>query len=303
MGRNRIGWLFAPALILAGCLDSRPPAPGGSSGRAQGDQKRPREFVPKVNPIDPPDQKAQPKRAARMISFKVRTIMVPLGTVSRSQTLWRHVREVQVGAEKMTLLRKNGFRIAVGQRESWAPIEAILGNTPGLRLGAEQILEFSRTRMETELHANLGIKNLVVFYHTAHGGGLRGLRFPNCSLMFRVRNVIDRQFPDHVTIGVVPELRERAPRQRARNIAPHGWKFVDEYDGELIWDLAVQVRLAADEFLLIGPSEAVHGAASLIGRRFMVKQRLADVAGQPPVPVEFLFVLSPTIQLVGGPAE
>lgn len=246
---------------------------------------------PQDNPLRPaktdvPEQPETP-RVMRTIGFEVLKLELPLGAASTSDTLWNQVRDDAVGADKMLLLRQNGFRIGVGRRESWPPIKAILDNIPGPVRHTPYNVGFAPDQREDEFQTRVGIENLAVFYFDGEGRAI-GWTLVKCGTLFRARSVIDPQFPDDVTVQIVPEVRQEEP-QIAFDIETRKIRRINEI--KPLWDLAVRVRLSEDQFLLIGASSKALAGDSLVGRRFMIDER----DGRP---IEYLFVLFPQVHRV-----
>jgi hypothetical protein len=276
--------------LVSGCFNWRRSGNGAQNDRKNGSDSE-SEFQADINPLDPPPDKGKgsspTRRTLRTVGLEAMTISVPLGGVSRSKDVWRHVDETHVGAEQMLLFRRNGLRIGLGRPESFPPIKALLDALPGGVFHQPANLGDSVEKKRLELRTNKPEENQTVWYYTA-SGDLVGETYANCENILNVYLSLDPQFPNTVSMSIVPEFRGTETR-RTWHRGPTGYKPIEIREGTYLYELAANMRIPADHFVIIGPSEKIHTAPSIIGARFLIEK----IDGQEN---ERVFVLTPRVQ-------
>ena len=274
--------LCAAAVFAAGCRTD-PVAPA-------------QRFGTEANPLSrhgmEPDPSPRPSRVRLVVKFDVIRIEVPEGTVSDSRTLWNHLRDDAVAAERQALMVRNGLRLGVGTEGSWPPIKAFF-DAIATTVGSPVVNTSSVTLANPyPLEIELSPKPLdqTVFYYRADQT-LAGSSWPASRNILRVEHAIDIDDVSRLQLRVVPEIRQQKREMRWVR-TPHGLHQVPMYYGLLLNELAVRLTLAKGEFLVIGPSGRID-RANLLGRLFL--SRIVDAKRW-----ESLYVVKPTVVRIGG---
>ena len=199
-----------------------------------------------------------------VVTFDLLRIEVAAGAISTSQTLWNHLDEEAVGSERALLLRRNGFRVGLGQPGAWPAVEAILGASQPV-LSRRKVLSL-RGPQPVSIEDGQAPRDQTVFYYRGDGT-LVGQSLADSRNLLRVDHQVEPASPEAVVLQVTPIVYQTdLGLQWLRTAA--GLEKVPAYDGLAIEDLSFRVRLPAGCFLLIasGP-EAVR--PGLIGREVM----------------------------------
>jgi hypothetical protein len=238
---KRLLALFIAATLL-GCADqkSAPPAAGSPKDIAQANE------VPLYQPpIKRGDPVPDPKLLVELFVYDLR---VPLRTVSHNEEFWKHVDEQDIDVAQHDLLLANGFRVGTAPREDWDYFKKILEKqhllsqlTSGSHLQASQ--------MEIPLKTNLPEAFIAYFHPTK---GLVAQVYDQCDASMVVAYEAVPRHPGDVSITATPEFTSQRDEITYTALNEPITQLFKR--PEFLFDLKLQVNVAEDHFLIIGPS-------------------------------------------------
>jgi hypothetical protein len=203
--------------------------------------------------------------AALVLSFDVLRTQVPRGTFSESGKVWNHIDEQVVPADQAFTLQLNGLRIGRGKMAAWAPIKALLDAEKDVTSLQNSMAVGNGLPLTIEVDAQPHDQTLFLF---RPDGSLPGATLPGSMNLLRIEYAISVSDPNSVLLDVMPEVRLQ-PEDPARN--PNAWMGRPVPPRTRVFrELAVQMLIGPDEFLAIGPSQAIREThtigALLLGR-------------------------------------
>jgi hypothetical protein len=211
---------------------------------------------------------AQPGQAGPLVSlvvtFDLLRIEVAAGAISTSESLWNHLDEEAVGSAQALLLRRNGFRVGLGQPGAWPAVEAILGASQPI-LSRRKVLSLGGPQ-PVSIEDGQAPRDQTVFYYRGDGT-LVGQSLADSRNLLRVDHQIEPESPEAVVLQVTPIVYQKdLGLQWLRTAA--GLEKLPALEGLAVEELSFRIRLPAGCFLLIasGPEASQPG---LIGREFM----------------------------------
>ncbi|MFQ6048318.1 MAG: hypothetical protein ACE5K7_03025 [Phycisphaerae bacterium] len=221
--------------------------------------------------------------AGLVIVLDVLKVELPFGAVSGSEKIWNHLDEEAIGSDQAALLRRNGFRVGVGQPGSWPPIEAILrASSPATMSRHSTTL---RGAYPLSIQTDRAAHDATIFFYRPDGT-LVGQSFRQARNILQVDCRVDLDHPDSVILQIRPEVRQQRRGLEWMTTAL-GLQKLPRYEGRVISELTFGVRIGPGEFLLIGPGRQITQPA-LIGRQFM------SHAG-PQRRYETVYILTPRV--------
>jgi len=241
---------------------------------------------PSLTAISPAQESLDAAAApARQLSLRLEVIRIeaPAGTLSGHQTLWGLLDETTGSATTTLTLRENGFRVALGSSARRDAIKANLEAIPDMRAAHNKGMPPCDRPMDIALTA--ADQDLAVFFIDP-AGTMGGLSFDDARPFFKVQFGLDPADPRSVRVRIAPEVREPpGPLQYTRT--PNGLRPAPLYRGRIFDDLAIDVVIPADSFLVIGPTAEIH-------RTPMLARPFLTVSDADP-PRENLFVFIPEV--------
>lgn len=205
-------------------------------------------------------------RAARnWMVLGVLSVLIPESNSGAASKIWEHVREEMLDATTRLRLQDNGFRAGIGHVRLWEPVRAVLDGIEGHRVMQSVPLRVpAGFPLTFELDSEPRTQTL---FYVGRDGTLRGSTYPSSRNAFRVTYAEDVRRADRIRMSVVPESQRKE----------EGWRWVRTQEG--LWqvpraenhpfeDVAFNVSLARDEFLLIAPSESA-SVRGILGRAML----------------------------------
>ncbi len=198
----------------------------------------------------PPDEDAQ-RVTLLNVRFAVLRARAPAGLATGDDAIWNHLDEEVLSARKRALLNRNGLRAARGIPASWTPIRTVLKHNDEIALSDTDMSVSNGQPLSIEIDPRP--RDQVLFMMRPDGTGA-GQSFPNSMNYLRVEYRVPADDPEAVTLRVMPELR--MPRDpETIELTPETWHLPrSETLVHVLRDLAFDVKIRPDEFLVIGPS-------------------------------------------------
>lgn len=289
--KNRFPILLAAAVVMSwsavGCdrqndgvgQTSRGPNANGGISLSPPDMPSKQEASLVTNP----DPALLPAGSLLFIHTDIRHYEVPIGKISRCDAFWAALDQNACGSQTAALLRRNGLRVAVGASQSWPALQTLLEEAGAL---AETFSNQNRSGVTVEYVTNDDRRDLTLFFYDQHHG-LRGLDLGQVKTTLLVEQSVDVRTVNMVRFGILPRVRTDQVRRRWAKTADGRFEEQMTYDSLALSDLAFQVAVPYDHFLVIGASESA-AVESLAGGRFLTRELGLERK-------ESLFVLMPRV--------
>jgi hypothetical protein len=228
--------------------------------------------TPTMN-LFPPDAQAHQMDAVPevpyLIQLNVYRIMVPAGTISRSDEFWKHIDEHAVDVATYDQLYKNGVRVGVAPASEWDYLKDILEQNPA----KTQPGAFSgREAKAIDLDMKLRVPYQDLFYFDT-SGDLVGRSFERCDDLLRVSFQPAPRKPGTVRLGLCPVIRSL--RERIVAVGDVNTRPLQFVHPEQLFELNLSTDVPLDSFLVVAPSPEAKWPTSL-GNNFFVTNGAAE---------------------------
>ena len=215
------------------------------------------------------DVSSDPKR--RVLHLDMFQLILPLGTISRSEEFWKHVDEDRVDVGTYDLLRKNGWRLGIAPADEWTYFKDILDAYPALtsKSSLSAGLNGGGT-MEVPMKHSVEYQNIFYFNDR---GPLVGFTFEQCDNLLSVglHNVVRK--PGEARVTVCPTVRGIRKRYEVSNTETG--REIRYTHPQRLYDLNIQADVPVGHVLVIAPSPQVKWKTSL-GATFLVQEGAAE---------------------------
>lgn len=211
-------------------------------------------------------------RAVRIIDlvFDVTQIKLPLKDVQNSRKIWNHVDELRVDTTLSAHLARNGIRVGVATMSAWGPIRAIL-EVVEAELRRDELVPPRGLALAISLGSLIDGDSVFTY---SRSGRLIGKTFRGGEKVIDLEYVHHPQFGGAIDVSVRWEIRrdrnEVSWESRGGTIQP-----APTVDRHLFNDLAVQLTLNPNEFLVIGLGADAKNPY-LVGPRFLSSDRAGE---------------------------
>ena len=197
------------------------------------------------------------------MQFDVHRVELPFADKRQSLDLWKHLNESLGDPQLTALLARNGLRAGKGDRDAWPAMKSVIENAGG-RMGTYRHVVDNGLSLLVNLDRTEGGESY--FLHE-RGGSLKGGNLPEGTKRIHVDYVAQDGDVTRVILKLRPELEEA--RTRSRWVEQDGnVANVQDHEGITFDELAVVIKLAPDEFAVLGSSEQAD-SGYLIGSRWL----------------------------------
>ncbi|MCL2330136.1 MAG: hypothetical protein FWC56_02415, partial [Phycisphaerae bacterium] len=174
-------------------------------------------------------------------------------------------------AETISVLHRNGLRVARGSTDAWPPIKAIFETEPRAEVAQDRATLNDGLPLMLDL-APLPRDQLLFVYR--RDGSLAGAQWRSSRNLFRIVYGISPDRSDSLLLEVMPAIRLDSPAANR----PRGAELWDRRsplpDNSLtIQDLAFRAELSPGQFLVIGPSAATLELPYVMGSLVLCEER------------------------------
>ncbi len=252
--------LVALAAALAGCLQST------STTLAAPDE--PRVPRPRIHAAAHPEPLAPDRVASSPVAFRiicdVLVIDAATGAVSQDADLWEHLKEDVIGAIQADHLRRNGFRVGVGEGADFAEVSRRILNTRDVKMSQGRMRFESRSAMELFVVSEVQPRRAFVYDRE---GMLSGDEYkPGVNITW-VQAWHDVERVDAVNLTLTPEIRWGKAREPYYSpTLRRGNRYRDV--GRLFDEVRVGHTLDRGQFLVLAPNVKAK-PDSILGQTFM----------------------------------
>ncbi|MCG3138316.1 MAG: hypothetical protein HJJLKODD_02178 [Phycisphaerae bacterium] len=257
-------WLITGIMLLLqpGCATTEP----NSTPVPYDLRLVPNEPASTVFPDRTPGAQAMPTLAETTIleiHLYIWKFAAPAPAYSGYEALWNHLNESPVGVDELLRIKRNGWRVGVGNDASWAAVRALLLR-PEPVVSASEIVALPGQNITLQLQEGVSSSTEVLF-HFDDQMELHGARYQTGLPALRLELAVDYEELTRLGMKITPELL----RQGNHLTAAEQWSQpgVTVEQPEIFDFLAFTVAMKMGDFLLIGPGP--HAAQThLLGNYF-----------------------------------
>jgi hypothetical protein len=229
------------------------------------------ETAPPLEFIAGPDS-SQPLQAQTTrldVVLRVLHVQVPHAARDQAATLWNHVREDVLDHETLTRLQQNGVRVGVSHDRWWDAVKATLDAIDGvITITLDPVRLPDDYPLALQLDARPHDQTL---FYMADDGILTGETWPMSRNVLRVSCGLNLAQPEHLRVGVVPEVRQRLEGWRwVRREA--GLAQIPNYEGRTFAAAGFELDLGPGEFVVVAPGERAD-LFGIVGGAFLVREQ------------------------------
>jgi len=224
--------------------------------------------LPNDNDTHESSTTSQRQVIVRKISFEILRTRVRKGVFSESEKIWNHLDEEALPAETALFLQRNGLRVARGKFDSWPPIKALLENEEKLTSSSVKT-PFGGGRL-CSIEIDPRPRDQILFI-VRKNGTIAGADYPQSTNLLRIEYSFSINNPDSIIVVLMPEIRSPYTEPRV-GIGPNGIvEYPARQPSRVFRELAFQVELQPNEFLVVGPGKNAHHG-HLVGSLLLCEQ-------------------------------
>lgn len=199
---------------------------------------------------------------ATNLQLAVLHVEVPVAALPQMEKIWNHLRESAVDDDALLRLRRNGFRLGVGNTEWWEPIQATINSLSGAVVHQPEPLRMP-VGVPTSLEMDNAPREQTLFF-VGNDGILNGSTWVQSRNVLKLAYGPDAREVDLIRVSLLPEVRQSF----------EGLRYIQTENGALTgvpreysygFDAAgVAIPIRQGEFIVLAPSEAAR-VRGLIG--------------------------------------
>ena len=226
---------------------------------------------------------AKPKRYQIVVTMKLTTIEVPVGTASGSEDVWSYLEEEPVKPIRSASLGRNGFRVGLGRAGSWPDLVRVFKRMTGRSPEQSLVATMPGAPLPIILREKPTAETIFTFHSDRT---LSGRDYPPGDYLLAVVCTLDEDDLSKVLITAMPQVRAARSRKTfAMKKAGPGIVVKSEvYD---FAPLAFQLTIPPKGFVVIGPGANSRNPISA-GHHFLVRKKEG-------MEFETLLVLTPEV--------
>ncbi len=278
----RLAWLLIAA-FAAGLFGCNPDLPGAGDPAAP---KPPATMPSAANPVaqaGKPTGPIDPKQFKLVVTIRLATIEVPIGTASGSEEIWSYLDEEPISTARSVNLGRNGVRVGLGRDGAWPDLARVFKRMTG-RVPTQSVMAaMPNDPLQIVLRQRQPEATIFTFRDDRT---LRGRDYPVGDYLLTVACTLDEDDLSKVMFTAVPQVRSTAksPKFVMSAIGP---RLVNQPETYSFEDLTFLLMVPPKGFLIIGPGANARNA-STVGHHFLTLKREG-------VEFETLLVLMPEV--------
>jgi hypothetical protein len=252
--------LFAPMAAPApAAAPASPAAPAGAAGNVASAAKI-------LNPTTSPAGK--PKGYRMVITMRLTTIEVPIGTASGSEEIWSYLDEEPVKAVRAVNLGRNGLRVGLGRKDGLGDLQRIFKRMTGQSPMQSMVATIPGDPLPIVMKEHQGEQTIFTYHNDRT---LSGKDYPPGDYVLAVACTLDEDDPSKVLITATPQVR--STRRETHFIMDGGVpQMITESETLPFSEMTFQVMVPAKGFLVIGPGANSRNPTS-VGYHFLVRKK------------------------------
>ena len=243
---------FAPALAPAAA-----PAAGaaGAASPAKG-----------LNPTTSPAGK--PKGYRLVVTMRLTTIEVPIGTASGSEEIWSYLDEEPIKAVRAVNLGRNGLRVGLGQKDGLGDLQRIFRRMTGQSPKQDMVATLPGDPLPFVLKERQDEQTIFTYRNDRT---LSGKDYPAGDCVLAMVCTLDEDDATKVLITAVPQVR--TTRRETHFVMVDGEpQVIAEAETLPFSEMTFQIMVPAKGFLVIGPGANSRNPVS-VGHHFLVRKK------------------------------
>jgi hypothetical protein len=247
--------LFAPPAASPAAPAAGPagPANAGNPGKI-------------FNPTTSPAGKAKSYRL--VITMRLMTIEVPIGTASGSEEIWSYLDEEPVKAVRAVNLGRNGLRVGLGASDALPDLQRIFKRMTGQSPKQYMVATIPGDPLPIVLKEHQAEQTIFTFHNDRT---LSGKDYPVGDYVLAVACTLDEDNPSKVLITAMPQVRS-THRQTHYVMVDGTPQVISESETLPFSQMTFQLMVPSKGFLVIGPGANSRNPTS-VGYHFLVRRK------------------------------
>jgi len=230
-----------------------------------------------------PNTPVDPKRFKIVVTIRLATIEVPIGTASGSEEIWSYLDEEPISTARSVNLGRNGIRVGLGRDGTWPDLARVFKRMTGHAPTQSVMAARPNDPLQIVLRQRQPEATIFTFRDDRT---LRGSDYPVGDYILAVACSLDEDDLSKVMFTAVPQVRSTAKAPKFV-MSPVGPRMVNQSETYSFEDVTFQLMVPPKGFLVIGPGANARNPSTL-GHHFMTVKREG-------VEFETLLVLMPEV--------
>lgn len=226
-----------------------------------------------------------------LVRLNATAVAFPVGTLTRSETIWSKLNSKPWPADTRALLSLNGLRVGLLKGDAWPDLAKTFTDLRGIRLKSTSLPAFAASPVRVFLQREDLHQTIFTF---RLNGTMFGMDYPPGDMLMSVNCIADPANPFQVTLGAIPIVQSARTKMRYTKTGGR-YTFIQRPDMYAFGEAAAQATIASTDVVVIGPGIGAERASS-VGNRFFFRQ----VDGAM---FETVLLLTPTVTMVNAPGR
>jgi len=242
--------------------------------------------MPAANPIAQANKPTGPvdtKKFKMVVTIRIATIEVPIGTASGSEEIWSYLDEEPISTARSVNLGRNGIRVGLGRDGTWPDLARVFKRMTGRAPTQSVMAAMPNNPLQIVLRQHQAEATIFTFRDDRT---LRGRDYPAGDYLLTLACTLDEDDVSKVMFTAVPQVRSTAKSSKFV-MSPVGPRLVNQPETYSFEDVTFQLTVPPKGFLVIGPGVSARNPSTL-GHHFMTLKREG-------VEFETLLVLIPEV--------
>jgi hypothetical protein len=203
-----------------------------------------------------------------VVSLRITTIEVPVGTASGSEEIWSYLDEEPIHAIRSANLGRNGLRVGLGRLGTWPDVARILKRMTGRSPKRNLVACIPGNPLPIILKERQADQTIFTFHDDRT---LSGRDYPAGDYLLAIVCTLDEDDPSKIILTAMPQVRTTR-RQRRFVMRDAGPEMVAHAEVFGLSHLTFQLMMGKESFLVIGPGANSRNPTS-VGHHFLVKKK------------------------------
>jgi hypothetical protein len=219
-----------------------------------------------LNPTTSPAGK--PKGVRFVVTLRLTTIEVPIGTASGSEEIWSYLDEEPVKAAQSVNLGRNGLRVGLGQKDGLGDLLRIFKRMTGQ--SPKQYMAATIPGSPLPIVVKERQEEQTIFTYR-NDRTLSGKDYPAGDCVLAVACTLDEDNPTKVLITAMPQVRTTRRETHFAMIDGEP-QVLAESETLPFTEMTFQVMVPPKGFVVIGPGANSRNPTS-VGHHFLVRRK------------------------------
>jgi len=255
--------LVVAATLLAGC----PLNPGGLEDSNDSAAPSPQPKMPGWEEADP-NAAGKARRYRLIVTVRLTTVEVPVGTASGSEEIWSYLDEEPVRTVGSGSLGRNGLRVGLGRTGSWPDLARVLKRMTGRSPRQQLVAATPGDPLPVVLKERQDVGTIFTFHDDRT---LTGRDYPPGDYVLAMACTLNEDDLSRILITAVPQVRTTR-RQPGFEMGVKGPAMTLRAEVFNFTPLTFQLEVPAKGFLVVGPGANARNPSS-VGHHFLVRKK------------------------------